>query len=482
MKRCLILFLTLVFVTSCGPLVREVDYAPSVIMPEDARPSPIKWSSLELVLPPGSNVGKERNGVFCTVSGDPLKRSAIKDIIEPKYIKQSFHDAMEANGYDVVEGLDLIDEEAEDDVERAEYSIKAKLRDVQVDECVSSGKDYYLFYRPNKGERGELYVAIDWSVWDPVKRTAVYKTRTEGYTKRRLHNVEGLALMFHDAFEMATHNLASDPQFYDLIVKGMKPKDYGISERQKRLDDDWASRPRKFDPLEDVVLPVQPLSTQPFGKWAEDGRKAAVMVQKFGHGSGFFISKQGHILTTFTAVGDALRTRIVTSDRKFKIPAEVLRVDKSRNVALLKLEEIPEGLEITTLPIRAAWPKVGEDIYAIGAPLDWKYMTDTLTKGIVSAHRKNYKLFGVAQNYIQGDVEIHRGSDGGPLLDEYGNIIGITEGPYEVTDTDGEEKLRHGVGLNYFIPVEEALARLHILPPGEVAPQAATDEPIVIAR
>ncbi|MCD8493918.1 MAG: serine protease [Alphaproteobacteria bacterium] len=477
MKR--LAFLSLIIATllsACGPLVRQVEYAPSVVMPEDAHPAPIKWSGLELILPPGSNVGEERGDVFCWVSGDPLKRSAIQNAIESKYVKQTFHDAMEANGYDVVEGLELIDEEAEDDVDRAEYSIKGKLRDVQVDMC-NSPKDedgtHYFWEFPNPGERGELYVAIDWSVWDPVRRTVVYKTRTEGYTKRKLRNVEGLALMFDDAFEMATHNLAADPQFYDLIVKGMKPKDYGISERQKRIEADWQSRPRKFDPREDVILPTRALSQQPFAKWAEEGRKAAVMVQKFGHGSGFFITKQGHILTNAHVVGDALRTRIVTADRRFKIPAEVLRVDKARDVALLKLEKIPEGLEITTLPIRPEWPKVGEDVYAIGVPKDWKYMTDTLTKGIVSAHRKNYRLLGVQQNYIQADVETHKGSEGGPLLDEYGNIVGLTAADY---GEFGPSDLKHGIGLNYFIPIGEALDRLDILPPPETgnAPQKLT--------
>lgn len=437
--------------TACGPIVREVDYAPSVLIPEDAHPAPIKWSKIEFILPPGSNIGTENTDVFCWTSGDPLKRSVIQEAVEEKYIRENFKNAMESNGYDIVEGLDLIEEEAEDDVDRAEYTITAKVMDVQVDACNSPAEDHFLWSKPNLGERGEMYIAIDWTLWDPIKRAVTFKTRTEGYTKRRLPNIEGMALMFQDAFEMATHNLAANPQFYDLIVKGLKP----LNENDVEQD----ARPRKFDPRETVVLPAAPLSTQPFKKWAEEGRKAAVMIQKIGHASGFFITKQGHILTTFDAVGDALRTRIVTADRQHKIPAEVLRVDKARNVALLKLEEIPAGLEITTLPIRTEWPKIGEDVYAIGTPKDWKYMTDTLTKGIVSAHRKDYKLFGIRKDYIQADVEIHKGSQGGPLLDEYGNVTGLAQGSYD------EAEIKHGIGLNYFIPIGEALERLAITAP-----------------
>lgn len=453
MKQLLFLSLIAFFLSACGPIVKEVDYAPSPLVPEDAHPAPIKWSKIEFILPPGSHVGREQSDVFCWVSGDPVKRSVIKEAVEERYIRQTFHDALESNGYDVVSSLALIDEEAEDDAERAEYTITARVVDVDADMCKSPEEDYYIWSRPNKGERGEMYVAIDWTVWDPIKRVSALKLRTEGYTKRRLPNIEGLALMFDDAFEMAAHNLAAEPQFYDLIVKGVRPPP------RKDVHEEADSRPRRFDPLENVVLPQQTLSTQPFSKWAEDGRKAAVMVQKIGHASGFFITKEGHILTSFDAVGNALRTRIVTADRKHKLVAEVLRVDKARNVALLKLEEIPPNLKITTLAIRPEWPKIGEDVYAIGVPKDWKYMTDTLTKGIVSAHRKNYKLFGVQNDFIQADVEIHKGSAGGPLLDEYGNIVGLTHGSYD------EEELKHGIGLNYFIPIEEALARLDIPAP-----------------
>ena len=117
---------------------------------------------------------------------------------------------------------------------------------------------------------------------------------------------------------------------------------------------------------------------------------------------------------------------------------------------------MPEWLNITTLPIRLDWPEVGEDIYAIGTPYDHKRLDGTLSKGIISAHRRNFKYEGVRQNFIQSDVEIHAGNAGGPLLDEYGNIIGITAEGYIDTETS------FGNGLNLFIPIREALDTLGI--------------------
>lgn len=439
-------------------MVKKVDYAPAPDIPPEATPSPIKYSGLKLLLPPGMNIGNSRSGVFCASPAYPVNRNVLQKEIDPLFLRQAFHDAMEANGYDVVGSLDIVFEPDEEE-QRGDYSIAGKLKDAQLDMCSSSGSGIdWLTGMP--GDHGQMYIAIDWSVYDRLKRTVVYKTRTEGYTDRRIPNTEGMTLLFHDAFEMATHNLAADEALRALIFEGVKPPQdaFGRDQRGEKLD----ARPLVFDPDEEVTLISKPLSRQPFAKTAEDGRKVAVMIQKGGHGSGFFITNEGHILTNAHVVGEARKMRIITNFRKTGITAEVLRVDRARDIALLKLEEIPEWLEkegIPTLPIRLDWPKVGEDIYAIGSPQDFKTQRGTVTKGIVSAHRRNMKYESVRNNFIQGDVEIHPGSSGGPLLDEYGNIVGLSVMGYSLGSEDGAQA---GIGLNYFIPIQEALDRLGI--------------------
>jgi S1-C subfamily serine protease len=330
------------------------------------------------------------------------------------------------------------------------------LKDLQVNLCQSGGGALDWATRM-PGERGELYAAIDWSVYDRLRRTVVYKTRTEGYTKRRVPNVEGWSLLFHDAFEMATHNLAADEAFRALIVDGVKPPydHFGRDARGEKVD----MREMMFVPDEDVHIKAQPLSQQPFAKTAPEGRKVAVMLQKGGHGSGFFITSQGHILTNAHVVGEARKMRVVAQGRKKGMVAEVLRVNRGRDVALLKLEEVPEGLDITTLPVRLDWPRVGEDIYAIGTPQDWKGLRGSVTKGIVSAHRKGFKHDGLRLDYIQGDVEVHPVSSGGPLVDEMGNIVGLSVRGYSHSNENGTSV---GIGLNLFIPIAEALDVLDV--------------------
>lgn len=452
-KRLLQTITALVLLTGCGgSLVKDVDYAPGPGIPETAHPAPVKYNGINLILPPGMNIGEARSGIFCASPAYPVNRNVIAKAIDQSFLNQTFHDALESNGYDVVGALDIAFDRDDDD-QRAEYEIHAALKDAQLDMCLS--EDGALSWMaPTPGEAGRMYVAIDWSVYDRLNRKIVYKTRTEGYTERKIPNTEGLALLFNDAFEMAAHNLAADQSFRALIVDGTQPA-------PPRGNLDWNgektdARPRRFDEDEAVNLPARPLSRQPFAKTAGQGKNIAVTVQSGGHGSGFFITGQGHILTNAHVVGNAHHMRIVTNRRKTGLIAEVLRVDRARDVALLRLEEIPEWLNIAPLPVRLDWPKIGEDIYAIGTPQDYKNLAGTVTKGIVSAHRRNLKFDGRRQNFIQGDVEIHGGNSGGPLLDEYGNIVGLSVRGYGAADND------FGNGLNLFIPIREALDRLGI--------------------
>ncbi|MGB0719915.1 MAG: S1C family serine protease [Bdellovibrionales bacterium] len=440
---------------ACGTYVKKVDYDLTREVPEDAAPAPILFRGAEFLIPPGQDIGFEsHNARFCGWPRLPLSRTELRRKLDTKYLKQSFNDTLQAAGYDMVDSIDLIPEESEDDILRAEYTVSAKIKGAQVDLCQNDIDNAFIFFTTRSGVDGEVYLSVDWSVYDPVRRSVVYKTTTEGYTKRLSPNNEGFTLMLHDAFDMAAHNLGADEQFYDLIVNGIKPVDWQPRTLRKEYQD-FESR-HQFDPTQTVTIHQNGLSHTPFTQDIDHKRKHAVMIQKIGHGSGFFITKDGHILTNAHVVGDAIRMRVVTADKAQKLTAEVLRVDKARDVALLKLEEVPDTLDIITLPIRTQIPSVGEDVYALGTPKHYATLQDTLTHGIVSAYREDFKHFGLRQNYIQSDVEIHGGNSGGPLYDKNGNVIGIAViGLYA-----NESKI--GNALNLFIPIGEALDALDI--------------------
>jgi S1-C subfamily serine protease len=89
-------------------------------------------------------------------------------------------------------------------------------------------------------------------------------------------------------------------------------------------------------------------------------------------------------------------------------------------------------------------------VYVLGSPADTR-LESTLTSGIVSAIRQYDAFSAGKQKFIQADAAITGGNSGGPLLDENGNVIGITD----ASRTDAND-------VNLFIPIADALKALNI--------------------
>jgi serine protease Do len=173
-------------------------------------------------------------------------------------------------------------------------------------------------------------------------------------------------------------------------------------------------------------------------------------------GSAFLISPDGYLLTNHHVVGDATRVRIRWSDKTESV-GEVVRSDRRRDVALVKVAPSIRPV----LPLRHEGAVAGEAVLAIGTPLD-RDLQNTVTRGIVSGTRVIDGL-----SFIQSDVAVDHGNSGGPLIDEKGQVIAITEWGYA---PDG---VSHN--LNFFIPIEDALKALTITatqppPPARPAP------------
>jgi len=132
-------------------------------------------------------------------------------------------------------------------------------------------------------------------------------------------------------------------------------------------------------------------------------------------GSGFIITSDGYIVTNYHVVqtGDALN--VLTYDQK-AIPAEIIGIDRLRDLALLKINGNYPFLKLANSDNL----QVGRKVIAIGNPLGLSF---TVTEGIISAlHREGPN--GI-EEYIQTDVSLNPGNSGGPLLDTSGDIVGI---------------------------------------------------------
>jgi len=141
----------------------------------------------------------------------------------------------------------------------------------------------------------------------------------------------------------------------------------------------------------------------------------------FSLGSGFIINEQGYILTNAHVIYNATDIRVVLSEREKHYPAKIIGIDRVTDTALIKIE--PDSL-LTVLPLgNSDILRTGEMVIAIGNPLGLRH---SVTSGIVSAkERVSPQLSEVFVDFIQTDSAINPGSSGGPLLNLYGEVVGI---------------------------------------------------------
>ena len=149
-------------------------------------------------------------------------------------------------------------------------------------------------------------------------------------------------------------------------------------------------------------------------------------------GSGFFFREDGYIITNDHIVHGGQRYEVKLLDGSI-IDAELVGTDIITDVAILKVDS---EKKFPTLALADSEKvRVGQFAIAIGNPFRLDY---TVTTGIVSGKSRDI-LGGMPiiryQNFIQTDAWINTGSSGGPLLNIYGEVIGINALIRKVEDT-----------------------------------------------
>jgi serine protease Do len=138
-------------------------------------------------------------------------------------------------------------------------------------------------------------------------------------------------------------------------------------------------------------------------------------------GSGFVVNEGGYVLTNAHVLENATDVRVVFSGGQREYPARIVGSDRVTDTALLHIEGSPD---VVPLPLgRSSDLAVGEMVIAMGNPLG---LSHTVTQGMVSA--KERMVPGEAAplvDFIQTDSAINPGSSGGPLLNLYGEVVGI---------------------------------------------------------
>ena len=164
-------------------------------------------------------------------------------------------------------------------------------------------------------------------------------------------------------------------------------------------------------------------------------------------GSGFIIDDQGHVLTNSHVLLGGGRIQ-VTMENKDLYDAEILARDRRNDLGLIKINP-KKKLSFLQLSDSENL-QVGQKVLAIGNPFG---LEGTLTTGIISSigrtiqDEKGTRLEGM----IQTDAAINPGNSGGPLLDSFGNVIGINTAIY---GSQGN------IGIGFAMPINRAKAML----------------------
>lgn len=173
-----------------------------------------------------------------------------------------------------------------------------------------------------------------------------------------------------------------------------------------------------------------------------------------GNGSGVVWDGQGHIVTNYHVVGNALsknpkpgevvaRVNILASEGFQKnFEGRLVGADRDKDLAVLKVEASEDLLKPINVG-ESSQLRVGQQCLAIGNPFGFDH---TLTVGVLSGlNREIFSKTGVTiGGGIQTDAAINPGNSGGPLLDSKGNMIGINTAIFTQTGTSA--------GVGFAIP------------------------------
>lgn len=173
-----------------------------------------------------------------------------------------------------------------------------------------------------------------------------------------------------------------------------------------------------------------------------------------GEGSGFVYDSQGHIVTNNHVVEGTTSINVTFFDGTAETAQITGTPDVYGDLALIKVDKLPAQSQ--PLPIRNSTQlMVGEPVYAIGNPFG---LSSSMTSGIISQLGRVKKLSELGEpvppaegNYsladlIQFDAAVNTGNSGGPLLDSFGYVIGVTF----AIETDN-------TGINVFIGIAYAV-------------------------
>lgn len=198
----------------------------------------------------------------------------------------------------------------------------------------------------------------------------------------------------------------------------------------------------EVDVTEKKTRPANPFGDLPFKFFGFPDNDEPQEYEAQGLGSGVIIRKDGkkyYVLTNNHVAGSATEISVKLNDGR-KFDGKLVGADERMDVALVSFES-DEAIPCATLG-DSDKVQTGDICFAMGAPLGY---SQSVTEGIVSATGRSGGQIGNINDFIQTDTAINQGNSGGPLLNIYGEVIGINT--WIASQSGGSQ------GLGFAIPI-----------------------------
>ncbi len=203
---------------------------------------------------------------------------------------------------------------------------------------------------------------------------------------------------------------------------------------------------------QEVMNPWWPYENDPFFRRFFDMPR---MPRKFkkelkGLGSGMVMDSQGYILTNHHVAGGATKIEVLMADGE-RYSAKLVGTDPKTDLAVIRIS--PKGSLPCVTFGDSDKVEVGEWVVAIGAP---RGLDKSVTQGIISAkHRRGITDPSGYQDFLQTDAAINPGNSGGPLLNLYGEVIGVNAAI--ATESGGFEGIGFTIPSNMAVHIAKTL-------------------------
>ena len=220
-------------------------------------------------------------------------------------------------------------------------------------------------------------------------------------------------------------SILSNLGFYNASIDGLYGKGTAAaltSYNKQNLNSADLTKDENVGKLINALLSLEPQpQPQPLPGSTDDIKPN--QTYKVASGTGFYVSDEGHIITNNHVIDGC--TDMKVHSKGLTLETIQIATDAPNDLALLKVSEVPSY----AFALSTTSPYSLQDIIVAGFPFgDRVSSTLKFTQGIVSS------IAGIGNNYseIQIDAALQPGNSGGPIMDDYGNIIAVAVAKLDV--------------------------------------------------